>query len=225
MRLQVWALAAPQYANVRVFYVCDPSDMIRASPLALRESGFECITTARPEDFAKVRKAVFVQQANPSWKGVGYVAEDGAVIDAEVLRLVTNTPAVRRRLLATTVTQTTTSDSRKPSGGNARRASSQPTSAEVAEEKKQRRGLELALATGAAQHAIACRLGLKMAGKEAWTPGDNGWSVADAEFRAATFRAEDAAALAAGRAAAGADGAAAAEGVGGVTLHMACYKS
>lgn len=200
--------------------------MIRASPQALRESGFACVTTARPEHVAQVRKAVFAQQTNPSWRGVGHVADDDAVVDAEVLRLVANTQAVRRRLLAVTVTATDKAGPPKPAGsaGGSGIASSRAAAAEA---KQQRRGLEQALSTGAAQHVVACRVGLKMCGKEAWTPGDQGWSVADAEYRAATFRAEDAAALAAGRAAAEGNAAAAlaaAAAAGGETFRMASYS-
>lgn len=199
--------------------------MIRASPAALREAGFECLTTARPEAFGQVRKAVFAQQANPSWRGVGHVAEDDAVVDAQVLKLVANTQAVRRRLLAVTVTATDkAADSHTPGGSSASSASS---SSAAAEAKEQRRGLEQALSTGASQHVVACRLGLKMCGKEPWTPGDQGWSAADADYRAATFRAEDDAALAAGRAAAEGNAAAAlgaAAAAGGETFRMASYS-
>ena len=140
--------------------VCDPTDMIRASPVALRERGFEAITTCRPEDYDKTERTM--NRQSPPWSGVGYVAENTAMVAHDLVALLSSSSAVRKRLLQT------------KAGGD----------------RAQRQALEAALPSTAAGYAIVEKLGLKMAGKEPWTRSDNGWGEAERAYIAAVDAAE-----------------------------------
>lgn len=77
--------AFPELGDIQVYYVCDGSDMIRASPVALKEQGFKCISTARPEDIDKTVRAIGRQV--PSWDGIGLVVENAKIVPHDMVGL------------------------------------------------------------------------------------------------------------------------------------------
>lgn len=83
-----WRSVASHHIDVKVFLVCDCSDMIKASPVALHSAGFGVITTCRLEEYDRVSKTITKQV--PSWSGVGYVAENIAMIPNEVVSLLSS---------------------------------------------------------------------------------------------------------------------------------------
>merc|ERR1712196_40646 len=58
---------------------------IRASPVALQQAGFKCITTARADDMPKIIRAI--RRQVPSWNDIGYVVEDAKVLSHEMANL------------------------------------------------------------------------------------------------------------------------------------------
>jgi hypothetical protein len=161
-----------------VIYVCDHSDLIRSSPVALQAAGFECITVCRPEDFNKTQRAI--DRMHPPWKGVGSVAEDYAMIGHEQQKLLGSGNAVRKVLMRCLAPAAAFD-------GDPR------TNAAAKQARGQRKALEEALSSGPGPttYAISQRIGAKMTGKEVWSKHDHGWGLAEQSWMEATFKWED----------------------------------
>mmetsp|Transcript_49935 Transcript_49935/g.98646 ORF Transcript_49935/g.98646 Transcript_49935/m.98646 type:complete len:323 (-) Transcript_49935:180-1148(-) len=202
-------VAGKEGCEVKVIYVCDHSDLIRSSPVALQAAGFECLTVCRSDDFKKTQRAI--DRMHPPWKGVGSIAEDYAMIAHEQQKLLGSGNAVRKVLMSCVAPAAAFN-------GDPR------ANAAAKQARLQRKALEVALSEGPGptSYAIAQRIGPKMTGRELWGKEDNSWGAVEQKWMEATYKWED---EEIGRG--DHDGEGAASGGGGValsdTLRMASY--
>lgn len=188
---KTWNSVGSQF-DIKVFLLCDVSDMIKTSPVALQSAGFGAITSCRIEDFDKVSKTVARQV--PSWSGIGYVAEDDAMIPNEAVGLLSSSTSIRKLLIAASNESNVSSNSSGGSGGgrHPHPLKSNKTSGDKSQPRKPKLEiLRKVLVESAIQYAIVENLGLKMQSKEPWSKEDHRWRKPEQMYMEQTLKIED----------------------------------
>lgn len=163
-----WRSVSSSNIDVKVFLICDCSDMIKASPIALHSAGFGAITSCRLEDYDRVEKTIATQV--PSWSGIGYVAENTAMIPNEAVTLLSSSTSVRRLLIT---------------------ASNESINRKSKEQKPKLELLRKVLSESAIKYVMSENIGLKMQSKEPWSKEDYKWNHSEQMFMEQTLKIED----------------------------------